>query len=409
MAVWRRFVPRRLYWRIWLVVALSVAALSALVGLAWHTAVQERERRPPREAVLSDASGVESLVQVRELRLGDRKSPAAPAVLITLPSGEELTLQLAPRRSESQQRLAARIPAALRPPWSLWWVLLFSALAVMVGVFPITRRMARRLEALQRAVERWGAGELALRVPADGNDEAADLARHFNAAAAHIQSLMEAQAALLQSQKSLLANASHELRSPLARIRMAIELLPNADDARRAELQRDIAELDQLIDEILLASRLDARQADMGTVEELDLLALTAEECARSGVEMVLARGVTQLPVRGVDKLLRRAIRNLLHNALRYGGGAVRATLATEGAHAVLHVDDEGLGVPEDERERIFEPFYRARGASEREGGWGLGLALVRSIAQRHGGSACCGAHAGRGARFTLRLPLAAQ
>ncbi|MFD2377862.1 HAMP domain-containing protein [Ottowia pentelensis] len=111
-----------------------------------------------------------------------------------------------------------------------------AGLAVMVGVFPIARRLTQRLESLQRGVQRWGEGHLDERVPVAGSDEVADLSRHFNAAAARIEELMQGQAALLQSQKSLLANASHELRSPLARIRMALELMPPRSAAAPAAL-----------------------------------------------------------------------------------------------------------------------------------------------------------------------------
>jgi signal transduction histidine kinase len=111
------------------------------------------------------------------------------------------------------------------------------------------------------------------------------------------------------------------------------------------------------------------------------------------------------LVVRGVAKLLRRAVRNLLENARRYSNGAVTVEVGSEGQDAVLRVRDQGPGVPPAERERIFEPFYRLPGASEREGGVGLGLALVKSITQRHRGSVHCEDQPGGGACFTLRLP----
>ena len=164
--------------------------------------------------------------------------------------------------------------------------------------------------------------------------------------------------------------------------------------AVRAEVTRNIAELDQLIDEILLASRLDAQEADLGSIESVDLLGLMAEECARTGADFAPASGLHEAAVPGVAKLLRRAVRNLLENAARYGGEQpASATLALEVAPAgkpgqlgkglaVIRVSDHGPGVPPELRERIFEPFYRLPGASEREGGVGLGLALVRSIAQ---------------------------
>ena len=150
----------------------------------------------------------------------------------------------------------------------------------------------------------------------------------------------------------------------------------------------------------------------MGTLEAIDLVGLAAEECARVGAELDIAPDAVALEARGVAKLLRRAVRNLLENARRYSQGAIELQLAREGqgpdARAVLRVCDHGPGVPPAQRERIFEPFYRLPGASEREGGVGLGLALVRSIAQRHGGSAHCADRPDGqpGACFVLALPL---
>jgi signal transduction histidine kinase len=256
------------------------------------------------------------------------------------------------------------------------------ALVVAAGAYPVVRRLAGRLERLQRSVERWGEGQLATRVAVEGNDEVARLAASFNDSAARIE-------ALVGAQKSLLANASHELRSPLARIRMAAELMAGqATPAIGAELRRNVAELDQLIDEVLLASRLDAAGTGTPRLEEVDLTGILAEECAR--VDAELEAGVHT--IMGEPKLLRRMVRNLLENAVRYGGGsAVRVRLAAVGDSALaLDVCDAGPGIPEPERERIFEPFYRIAGASEAAGGVGLGLALVRQIARRHGGDAQC-------------------
>ena len=160
-------------------------------------------------------------------------------------------------------------------PWARYGVLpvlALLALAIGIGAYPVVRRLTRRLERLQTGVEALGAGALSTRVAVEGRDEVARLAESFNRAAAQIE-------ALIGAHKTLLANASHELRTPLARIRMGVELLKSgADAARSRELERDIAELDVMIEEILLASRLDAvPQTD--AVEEVDLLALAAEEC----------------------------------------------------------------------------------------------------------------------------------
>jgi signal transduction histidine kinase len=222
--------------------------------------------------------------------------------------------------------------------------------------------------------------------------------------------------ALLASQKSLLANASHELRSPLTRIRMGLELMGAPSSlAARQEIERNITELDQLIEEILLASRLDARESDLGTVESVDLIGLAAEECARVDAEFEVqlspaggleGAGPADLSVRGVSKLLRRAVRNLLENARRYGAGSITLALSIDQDRALIRVCDRGPGVPPELRERIFEPFYRLPGATERDGGVGLGLALVKSIALRHGGAVHCENLPEGGACFVLELPV---
>ena len=409
-------LARKLYLRIWLTVAGSVAVLGLLVGWAWHVADEQRDRErerqlpQPREVLVRDAAG--ALIGTAEAQ--PRRVPGQGfEFAVTLDNGQVLNLQMAPRPGRGGGPGPRRSDPPwswLRPPYGFQWMLGLAALVVMAVLFPVARRLTQRLEALQRGVQRWGEGDLSARLPEGGQDEVADLSRRFNAAAERVQSLMASQAALLQSQKSLLANASHELRSPLARIRMAVELSgTQGSPAARDEIQRSITELDQLVDEILLASRLDAREADIGTVESVDLIGLLAEECARVGAVFELPEGTGEVVVPGVVKLLRRAVRNLLENAVRHGrrtGHAeVVAQLSLEGGYAVLHIDDRGPGVPPDQRERIFEPFYRLPGASEREGGVGLGLALVRQIAARHGGSVACDNREGGGARFTLRLP----
>lgn len=399
-----RLFSRRLYLRIWLAVVGGVAVLTLLVAWAWQTAAEFNAQQnsasaaPAREIVLRDASG-----QVLAQGLGIRR-PGDPSeglrFDITGADGQSFSLQMAPR-TQRGERPPPHGPAAfwLRP-FGFLWMLALVGVAVALGVFPIIRRLLKRLENLQRSVQRFGEGDLATRVPVQGNDELADLSRQFNASAERIEALMA-------SQKSLLANASHELRSPLTRIRMGMELMSGDQPSptSRAEILRNVNELDQLVDEILLASRLDSREVDVGTEESVDLIGLSAEECARVDAELQL-QDLAELEVPGVAKLLRRAVRNLLENARRYSHGEITLALARIDGQAEIRVDDRGPGVPADQRERIFEKFYRLPGASERSGGVGLGLALVRSIAERHGGSVRCEAREGGGARFVLRLPL---
>jgi signal transduction histidine kinase len=273
--------------------------------------------------------------------------------------------------------------------------------SVAAGAWPVVRRLTRRLEALQRGVEAFGAGALDHRVAVEGRDEVASLAAAFNRTAGRIE-------ALVRSHRSLLANASHELRSPLARLKMALAMLDDAPagrrDALRREIAADIAELDALVEEVLLSSRLDAAPA-LDRREHVDLLALATEEGAR------VQAAVDGEPVAadGDERLLRRALRNLLENARRYGGGDVSVRVGPGPSATVeVRVCDRGPGVPEALRERIFEPFFRLPGHAEREGGVGLGLALVRQIAERHGGTVRCEPRDGGGSCFVLALPAAA-
>ena len=402
---------RRLYLRIWLAVVGGMAVLTLTVGWAWRIAEEQKAQNnqpfvpPSREMAVRDPSG--NLV----LRGMATRQPSEPGEVVEFhieaENGQIFTLQMAPRqprmgRNGGRPGGPGQNEAAFwtRPPFGFLWLLGIVGLAVAVGVYPIIRRLTQRLEALQRSVKKFGEGDLSVRVPEQGQDEVADLARQFNAAAERVETLVK-------SHKSLLANASHELRSPLTRIRMGLELMggQQPSPAFREEILRNIAELDQLVDEILLASRLDAREADVGSFEVVDLVGLAAEECARTGAE--LDAGNQPLEVHAVAKLLRRALRNLLENARRYSDGTVSVSLHLQGGMAEVRVCDQGPGVPAELRERIFEPFYRLPGASERAGGVGLGLALVRSIAGRHQGTVHCeGNPQGQGACFVLRLPI---
>jgi signal transduction histidine kinase len=292
-------------------------------------------------------------------------------------------------------------------------VLLF--LAVAAGAWPVVRRLTRRLEALKQGMEAFGAGALHQRVAEDGRDEVAAVAASFNRAAARVETLV-------RSHQSLLGNASHELRSPLARLKMAVSMLEEAAPAQRERLRQEIhaniAELDALVEEVLLASRLDAAQDALQKVP-VDLLALAAEEAARVQATVEAAGDESQghdgggaaasaLTVRGDERLLRRAVRNLLENARRYGGDDVQVVVrgAAPAGWVELRVCDRGPGVPEAWRERIFEPFLRLPGHAEHEGGVGLGLSLVRQIATRHGGQVRCEPREGGGSCFSLTLPV---
>jgi signal transduction histidine kinase len=415
---------RRLYLRIYLAVLASLAVLAIGSAILWRTfgdtspartafdvagtlahnalpdpgaptAEQQRSLERLAAGVLSDVA-LYAADGSRLAAIGN--APAAPE------AGFEHSRWLrnwgrpaiAALRLPDGRWLVARLPREMRRPGSPFlFMLAVLGVAIGVGAYPVVRRITVRLERLQAGVESLGAGDLGVRVKVEGRDEVARLAESFNRAAARIETVVNAH-------KSLLANASHELRTPLARIRMAVELLKTAaGPARKQQLEEDIAELDALIDEILLASRLDAAPA--GDVREpSDLLALAAEESARYEGARVDGEAVV---VRGDDRLLRRLIRNLLENARRYGAPPIDVHVRRMGPLVELRVCDRGTGVPEAEREAVFQPFHRGARAGER--GAGLGLTLVRQIARRHGGDARYVARDEGGGCFVVTLPAA--
>jgi signal transduction histidine kinase len=318
------------------------------------------------------------------MRPGFMQGPAGPSWVMALPDGRTLVAHVGPR--------GGRHPAI-----ALIAFLSLVALAVALCAYPVVRGLTRRIERLQAGVETLGRGDLSARVSVKGRDEVAKLADSFNNAAAHIEELVDAH-------RLLLANASHELRTPLSRLRMGLEFVKDVDPLRRAALEQDIAELDHLVGEILLASRLDAMR-DLDVREPVDLLGLVAEEGAR--VPGCDVSGVSAL-VMGDPALLRRLVRNLLDNAAKHGRPPILARVATsgEGAEAQVHLTvlDAGDGIPPDQRANVFTPFWRKPGSAEGTG-WGLGLSLVRQIARRHGGEARVLDEATGGTAFDVVLP----
>jgi signal transduction histidine kinase len=275
--------------------------------------------------------------------------------------------------------------------------------AAALATRPLARRLSRPLERLTEAARRLGGGDLAARAPAAaGRGEIPELTRAFNEMAERVERLV-------RGEKELLANVSHELRSPLARLRLALALLPRdgATEARVAEAERDLAELERLIDDVLAMARLDAT----------GLPTRLAELAARAHDDPVVAGR----PVRVIDgpplglvadeALLRRALWNLVENAAKYGAPPITLAAAREGDRVALSVSDEGAGIPAESRARVLDPFQRLDAARTPggPGGVGLGLTFARRVAEVHGGTITVGAPAGgaRGCRVTIALPAA--
>jgi signal transduction histidine kinase len=406
-------------------------AMAGLLRLALPPATAPREEQAAAFAdwggrlrmpiALEDAEGK----RIAATALFQRRVDDAGSIIVSAGIGDGRSLEMVrsvrPPGSQAGGGAGPNGPNARPPrldeaPWSGPWlnrpvspgapavstlaiVLVLLFIGVAAGAYPVVRRLTRRLESLKRGVEQFGSGQLHHRVDDSGSDEVAALASSFNQAADRIETL-------LRSHQSLLANASHELRSPLARLKMAFAMLDDAAPAQRQRLAHEIdvniAELDALVEEVLLASRLEAGSV-VGETHAVELLALGAEEAARADVAFEPETDSARID--GQERLLRRALRNLLDNARRYGGPQVELGLRPVAGGYEFVVADRGPGVPMELRERIFEPFYRLPGHAEMAGGVGLGLSLVKQIAERHKGSVRCLPRDGGGSRFVVFLP----
>ncbi len=275
-------------------------------------------------------------------------------------------------------------------------------LVAALGCAFLANRIVRRLERLESSVSRWGNGELGVRATVRGYDEMARLGERFNAAADQVEQL-------IASHRRVAAQASHELRTPLARLRVAIDIIGDTDDreARDALVQAadgDIAELDELIAELLLRSKLDAGHMPRPT-ERIDVAEVIGAEVGRANAvddgEITLDVAGNTVCV-GDPTLLRHATRNLLDNARKHGAAPVAVSVKEADDTVVISVRDAGPGVEAGHEAKVFEPFVRAPRAASVPG-TGLGLALVSDIASHHGGLARYVAESS-GGRFELVL-----
>ncbi|MGP4000209.1 sensor histidine kinase [Streptomyces sp. 8N706] len=322
---------------------------------------------------------------------GETRDYRFAAVEATTPGGETVTVH-------AGSPLAMEAVGEVRTAMLIGLPLL---LMVVAGVtWLVTRRALRPVEGIRGEMAAITASaDLSRRVPEpEARDEIARLARTTNETLAALESAVE-------RQRRFVADASHELRSPIASLRTQLEVglaHPRLLDVRGAV--EDTVRLQQLATDLLLLARLDAGERPPEG-SPVDLADLVREEVSqRSGVPVRVAADPVQ--VSGSRGQLARVLGNLLDNARRHAGTEVTVSLRPEGRWAVLEVADDGAGVPEAERERIFERFVRLDDARSRdEGGAGLGLAIARDVAERHGGTLVVRESRAGGALFALRLP----
>jgi signal transduction histidine kinase len=280
-------------------------------------------------------------------------------------------------------------------------MLVIVILAIVVVAHAFLRHLLRPLRELSDAVARVGDGAFDVQVPHRTGDEFGALADAFNSMVGKVR-------AMIGSRDQLLIDVSHELRSPLTRMKVALELLPA--DQQRARLSDDVAEMERMVTELLELERLRAGRGLQ--LERIEILPLVAEAVSRhrgSQPEIRVSSISTQVVATVDAQKVRTVLRNLLDNALKHSlpdSGPIEVSVVEGPTALEVRVTDDGIGVPASELERLFEPFYRVdRSRSKETGGYGLGLSMCKRIMEAHGGSVAAEALRPRGCRFTLTFP----
>jgi two-component system, OmpR family, sensor kinase len=268
----------------------------------------------------------------------------------------------------------------------------------------VARRISRPLYELTRAAQELGAGNLKARVSAAGFgfDETAVLSSAFNEMAARLERQ-------LAEERELLASVSHELRTPLARIRLLVEIARQArsttDPRTLDEIEHEAIEIDALVGELLASARIEFQALAPKPLEAVEVARRALE---RAGEDLAkLAAPPVPVPFAADPTLVGRALANLIDNARKHGAGLERLSVRADGSTVAFEIADRGRGFAPGDETRVFERFYQgADPDAGSRGSLGLGLALVKRIADAHGGSVQAGNQPGGGARVVLELPL---
>jgi len=279
------------------------------------------------------------------------------------------------------------------------------AIALLVPIALWSRSHWRALQSLSRMADEFGAGKLSVRARLKPSDAVYPLAQRINHMAGRIEDLMEAQ-------RNLLHSVSHELRTPIARLEFALELLDakarDPELSRRiAAMEGDLSELNNLVKELLDMSKLDSTRTLQGAPVELEALLRDCRATLPPSPQQVACELASGLGTVEADaRLLARAVGNLLRNAQKYAQGRIVLSARRTPDDVEIAVDDDGPGIPAEERERIFDPFYRLDRSRDRAtGGFGLGLSIAHKAVALHGGTLRVESSPLGGARFVLRLP----
>ncbi len=275
----------------------------------------------------------------------------------------------------------------------LWFVI--SATALVPVAYLFARRLAAPIGGFAAAAERLGRDPGAPPLRLRGPPEVQQAASAFN-------EMQERLRRYVDDRTAMVGAVAHDLRTPLTRLRFRVEAAP---DGLREKMIADVDQMDAMISSALAFVRDATQPFARHRLELCSLVAAVADEMAETGLD-VCADSADPVVMVGDPVALRRLVTNLLDNAVKFGGAA-RARVYREDGQAVIEVDDDGPGVPDAEREQVFEPFHRGEPSRSRQtGGAGLGLAVVRSVARAHGGEAVIANRAEGGLRAHARLPL---
>jgi signal transduction histidine kinase len=281
-------------------------------------------------------------------------------------------------------------------------VLLVSMIAVFATAHIVMTRALRPLRALQDGVARLSAGDLDVALLNRTQDEFGALTDAFNRMAARVKEMV-------QGRDRLLVDVSHELRSPLTRLKVALALLP--DSSKKAQAEADVSEMEALTTGLLELERLrDGRALRVATVDLVALLQDAAAPCRAVPPGVLVSAAAASMPLELDADGMRTVLRNLLENAVKYAlpdSRPIRVLASATADAATVVVEDDGPGIPDEDLARIFEPFFRVdRSRSRRTGGYGLGLSICKRIVEAHGGVIEALPVAPRGARFVVTLPV---
>ena len=346
--------------------------------------------------------------QVNKLDAGDIAIDHDGDIMYRRLGTSSKVLVVGPLAANRNTELKERLPLDLRLrllTWSLIGVIF--GIALWFWVRPIWRD----LEALRQTARDLGDGDFEARSPAARSQLFAPLSDTMNSMAERVQQL-------LATHRELSSAISHELRTPIARMRFALEMLSDTDD--RAERERlwammegDLDELDHLIDTSLTYARFERETPEphFSSVHFAEWLRDEVDAIRLLGRDLIIAVDTSRLPESlaiDVDrKAMPYALRNLLRNAFKYAGRQITVSAQLQDGKIVVHVDDDGIGIPPDDRESVFSAFTRLDRSRDRAtGGYGLGLAITRRVLELHGGTATADASPLGGARFTLAWPV---